>query len=337
MSWHRAWKPYVPVAKRRARAEAYAKKLAKSQRRPLQPIEQTGRKIATTFWGQAWCDNLERYSDFASRLPRGRTYVRNGSVIDLQIQRGRIAAIVSGSDVYRVTIDIQTLTESAWRQIKRDCSQAIASLMDLLQGRFDQGMMRRLTQREGGLFPRPQEITMRCTCPDWAKLCKHVAATLYGVGTRLDAAPELLFTLRDVDHLELVGEAVDANNLACALAPAADAALGDENLAELFGIDLEVAPPKRSGRPRKASPVAPAPEPAKRAAKSTAGRRRTARSDSKLPPKGARRGATKSAAEKRSAGTANAAPKPTSEKRAVTTSASAANRKKGGEKGPARR
>jgi uncharacterized Zn finger protein len=249
MSWYGAWKPYVPVAKRRARAAAYAKKLAKTQKRSLSPIELTGRKITTTFWGQAWCDNLERYSDFANRLPRGRTYVRNGSVIDLQIQRGKVEAIVSGSEIYRVTVDIRTLAKLAWKQIKRDCSQSIASLIDLLQGRFDQGIMQRLTQAEGGLFPQPREIEMHCTCPDWATLCKHVAATLYGVGAKLDAAPELLFTLRHVDHLELVGEAADAKNLAGALAAPAAAPLADQDLGELFGIELEsAANPSKPGR-----------------------------------------------------------------------------------------
>jgi uncharacterized Zn finger protein len=58
--------------------------------------------VARTFWGEAWCENLERYSDFANRLPRGRTYVRNGSVVDLRIAPGAVTALVSGSDLYEV-------------------------------------------------------------------------------------------------------------------------------------------------------------------------------------------------------------------------------------------
>ena len=138
MSWYQQWKPYVPVAKRRAKAASYAAKLAKKEGRELSAVKIEGRKIATSFWGQAWCDNLERYSDFANRLPRGRTYARNGSVIDLQIERGRVKAIVSGSEIYRVTIDIRTLAAKHWKCIKQDCSQSIASLIDLLQGRFEQ-------------------------------------------------------------------------------------------------------------------------------------------------------------------------------------------------------
>ena len=133
--------------------------------------------------------------------------------IDLQIQRGMVKAIVSGSEIYHVTISIRTLSRPAWKRIKQDCSQSIDSLIDLLQGRFDQGVMQRLSQANGGLFPQPGRFEMKCTCPDWATLCKHVAATLYGVGARLDASPELLFTLRDVDHLELIRQAAAAENL----------------------------------------------------------------------------------------------------------------------------
>lgn len=241
MSLYYGFRPYVPVARRRANAAAHVAKLAKKEKRTLAPIERmTGRKIAASFWGMAWCENLEQYSDFANRLPRGRTYVRNGSVVDLQIQHGKVTAIVSGSEIYRVTIDIKTLPGAAWSRIKKDCARSIDSLIDLLQGRFDQGIMQRLTERDGGLFPQPKEIEMDCSCPDWAGMCKHVAATLYGVGARLDTAPELLFTLRNVDHLELISQAVDADNLNQNLQGQADASLAGSDLGEIFGIDLDV-------------------------------------------------------------------------------------------------
>jgi uncharacterized Zn finger protein len=230
MAWYGdygRWKPYVPVARRRANAAGFAARLAKKEKRTLAPVKIEGRKIAQSFWGQAWCDHLEKYSDFANRLPRGRTYVRNGSVVDLQ--------------VYTVTISIRTLEKATWKKIKSDCSRSIDSLIDLLQGRFDQGIMQRLTHREKGLFPQPAEIKMDCTCPDWATMCKHVAAVLYGIGARLDSAPELLFLLRDVDHLELVSQAVAADNLDSALGAGQTDALAESDLGELFGIELESA------------------------------------------------------------------------------------------------
>ncbi len=239
MSWGFQWRPYVPVARRKSNAKAFALKLAKKEKRTLAPVELDGRTIAASFWGKAWCDNLERYSDYENRLPRGRTYVRNGSVIDLQIQRGKIQAIVSGSEIYRVAIDIKTVPAAVWSQIKKDCSRSVDSLIDLLQGKFDQGIMQRLTQRDQGLFPQPKEIEMDCSCPDWAGMCKHVAATLYGVGARLDTAPELLFTLRDVDHFELISQAVAADNLSQAFRGKADGALRGADLGEIFGIDIE--------------------------------------------------------------------------------------------------
>lgn len=289
MSWYGEWRPYVPVARRRAQAAAYAKNLAKKENRTLAPVNLEGRNIARSFWGQAWCENLEQYSDFANRLPRGRTYVRNGSVIDLQVERGKVKALVSGSEIYRVTIAIETLPKVSWRRIRHDCSQSIDSLIDLLQGRFDQGIMRRLTERDQGLFPKPKEIQMKCTCPDWAWMCKHVAATLYGVGARLDTAPELLFTLRDVDHLELISQAVAAENLDRTLAAGRDAALAGSDLGELFGIDIDVggSTSKKTAR-RKRSVAAPSPDsaaPPAGAKSASKGRGKSVMKSSKAPRK----------------------------------------------------
>ena len=239
MSWYGEWAPYVPVAQRREKAAAHAAKLAKKEKRELCPVKAGGRKMCNSFWGQAWCENLERYSDFSNRLPRGRTYARNGSVVDLQIERGKVKALVGGSDVYRISIAIKTLSPPSWKRIKQDCSQSIDSLLDLLQGRFDQGVMQRLTQAEGGLFPQPTEIEMECSCPDWAGLCKHLAAVMYCIGARLDAAPELLFTLRDVDHLDLIGQAVAAENLESALTAVQGTSLAGSDLGEMFGIELD--------------------------------------------------------------------------------------------------
>ncbi len=255
------WAPYVPVARRKGNAAKYASTLAKKEKRVLSPVRLAGKKIANTFWGKAWCDNLEAYSDFANRMPRGRTYVRNGSVIDLQIERGKIKALVSGSEVYRVTIDISTLPASVWERVKQECAQSIDSMLDLLAGRFDDGVMQRLTNKEDGLFPKPKEIKLNCSCPDWATMCKHCAAVLYGIGARLDSAPELLFTLRGVDHAELIGQAVSAENLDRSLGQASSTTLSTGDLGEIFGIDLvanpaattvaELAPKSKGEKPKK--------------------------------------------------------------------------------------
>ncbi|PKN04802.1 MAG: hypothetical protein CVU74_05075, partial [Deltaproteobacteria bacterium HGW-Deltaproteobacteria-9] len=193
------WKPYVPVAQRRAKAEKVATK-AKKAGKDLHPVVAAGRRaIAHTFWGKAWCDNLEAYSDFENRLPRGRTYVRNGSVIDLKIEPGKVRALVMGSRLYQIEISIAAVSDSHWQALAKECTGAIASLVELLQGKLSQAVMTRICQPTTGLFPAPRDIQLDCSCPDWATMCKHVAAVLYGVGARLDAQPELLFTLRQVD------------------------------------------------------------------------------------------------------------------------------------------
>ena len=189
------WAPYVPVAERRRRAMRRMEALRKKGV-DVQPVAITGRKIATSFWGEAWCHHLESFSDFENRLPRGRTYVRNGSVCHLAIAQGRIEAKVSGSEVYDVTVTIKTLPGRKWTALKGRCSGQIGSLLELLEGRLSNHVMEVVTDRKAGLFPLPGEMSFRCSCPDWARMCKHIAAVLYGIGARLDAKPELLFTLR---------------------------------------------------------------------------------------------------------------------------------------------
>jgi len=235
-----AWKPYVPVAKRREKA---VRSLAKMQKKgaKVSPVLIEGRTIASSFWGKAWCENLERYSDFASRLPRGRTYVRNGSVLDLQVTKGEITAKVSGSELYTVKITITTVAVTRWKSICSDCAGSIDSVVELLQGRLAKGVMERVCRQGEGLFPEPKEIKLSCSCPDWADMCKHVAATLYGVGARLDKRPELLFALRGVDAKDMI---VGAGTLLAAPRRAAAAADGkvlvDDNMAALFGLDMAV-------------------------------------------------------------------------------------------------
>ena len=231
----------------------------KKQGHPVAPVAVEGRIIAKTFWGKAWCDNLERYSDYENRLPRGRTYVRNGSVIDLQIAAGEINALVSGSDIYKVKIKITPIAKARWQSVCQDCAGAIDSLIELLQGRFSKGVMERVCQQKTGLFPSPAEIKLSCSCPDWADMCKHVAAVLYGIGARLDKQPDLLFRLHDVDANELIAGAGSALPLA-KKAPAAKKVLGGEDLSELFGLDMapEAATEQPKGQKAPARKAAPA-------------------------------------------------------------------------------
>ena len=196
-----------------------------------------GRAIAKSFWGKSWCTNLERYSDYENRLPRGRTYVRNGSVVDLRIAKGKVSAVVSGSDLYKVTIAIAPVTATHWKAICRDCAGTIDSLVELLQGRLSKGVMDRVCREGDGLFPAPKEIQLSCTCPDWADMCKHVAAVLYGVGARLDERPALLFELRGVDENQLLANAGQELSLKKAV-PATTKVLDDGDVAALFGLEM---------------------------------------------------------------------------------------------------
>ena len=245
MSYNNDWPRYVPVAKRRANAEKKLKALRKAGKE-IHPVVIAGKKIANTFWGKAWCDHLAKFSDYENRLPRGRSYVRNGSVCHLGIVRGKVSALVSGTNMYQVSIDFQPLAKKRWSDIQKACSGQVGSLLELLQGKLSDNVMQTVTHQQTGLFPQPSEITMKCSCPDWAHVCKHVAAVMYGVGARLDESPELLFLLRAVDHRQLVSDDLE-------IPPSnrnKPQVSGD--LADIFGIELESSPVKVNQKVKKA-------------------------------------------------------------------------------------
>jgi uncharacterized Zn finger protein len=275
------YKPYVSVAERRAQAaKEVARRVKKGQ--TVSPVVIEGRAIVSTFWGKAWCTNLESYSDFENRLPRGRTYVRNGSVVDLKIAKGQISALVSGSELYTVQIDIAPLPTKAWQVVKELCAGKIGSLVELLQGKLSNAVMEAVTDRAEGLFPKPKEIKMHCSCPDGARMCKHLAAVMYGIGNRLDSSPELLFELRGVDHQELIEQAIPA---APARAKRGAPTIETADLGAIFDIEINDSPPAeppaskaiktKTPRTRKApqvktAPAATKPAPVKKAAEKSA-------------------------------------------------------------------
>ncbi|MFY9830698.1 MAG: SWIM zinc finger family protein [Rhodoplanes sp.] len=304
------WRPYVSVAQRQRQAQ---KKLTEMKKKgqSVAPVAIEGRIIAASFWGKSWCDNLERYSDYENRLPRGRTYVRNGSVVDLQIATGEVAAWVSGSELYQVKATIAPVKAARWKAICRDCAGTIESLVELLQGRLAKGVMDRVCRKGDGLFPAPSEIKLSCSCPDWAGMCKHVAAALYGVGARLDHKPELLFVLRGVDESDLLARAGADLPLAKAT-PKGKKVLDDGDVAAVFGLDMAeaaglaalasapAAPKRTQHREAAGDSAAPA----------AAAGKRSAAARGKTPVGGAR---------EISAGTARKAPAATTAKSAVAT------------------
>jgi len=249
MGWDSEFAPYVRVADRKRKAAKEIEKL-KKKGQICEPVVIERRTIANTFWGKAWCNNLESYSDYSNRLPRGRTYIRNGSVIDLKMAPGEITALVSGSSIYKVKIAITKVIASQWNKIVNECAGKIDSLIELLQGKFSKGVMQIITDPKKGLFPDPKEIKLECSCPDWADMCKHVAAVLYGVGARLDKKPEELFLLRQADHVELITKA-SSISLAHTTSDQSDQVIADSDLSSLFGIDMGDTSQKNSASTKK--------------------------------------------------------------------------------------
>lgn len=238
--YYGGWPAYVPVAERRRKALLEIARLKKAGE-PVAPVVVEGRQIAASFWGKAWCDNLESYQDYANRLPRGRSYVRNGLVIDLRIGPREVRAKVIGSEIYSILITIKPLAAAAWTSIRADCAGRIDSLVELLRGRLSKSVMERVCRQADGLFPKPADIKFSCSCPDGASMCKHVAAALYGAGARLDAEPELLFRLRAVDAAEIFAN-LDAA-LPASRGGGAGTRLDASDLSDIFGIDMAASAP----------------------------------------------------------------------------------------------
>jgi uncharacterized Zn finger protein len=234
--------PYVPVAARRAKAERTLQQLRKKQPH-LKPVMIAGTRLATTWWGQSWNSNLERYADYHNRIGRGRSYVRHRAVLDLQLTPGRVMALVQGSEAqpYRVSITVDTLNATHWSTIRTACAGCFDSLSDLLAGTFPQALKDLFFAKGAGLFPSPREIQFDCSCPDWASMCKHVAAALYGVGARFDDDPSLFFTLRGIALDDIITQTVtDTTQTLLRKAEQQRAnVLVDVDLGAVFGIQLD--------------------------------------------------------------------------------------------------
>jgi len=246
---------YVSVAEKKEKA---AKKLQqlKKKRPDIQPIIIEGNTLAKTWWGKAWNNNLTKYADYSNRVGRGRSYLRHGAVLDLKIESGMVHALVQGSSStpYRVDIAIQKISKSSWKKIKGECQGKIDSLQELLHGKFPKALAETFISKDHGLFPSPREIEFDCSCPDWADMCKHVAAVLFGIGSRLDDDPMLFFKLRGIDGNELVAQAVKDNTsqLLKKAKKKTGRVLDNIDISDVFGIDMDAD--SGSAEPEKTSP-----------------------------------------------------------------------------------
>lgn len=250
---------YVSIAAKRAKAARKLKQLSKKNP-AIKPILLEGQAIARTWWGKSWNLNLERYADYNNRIGRGRSYVRHGAVLDLQIDPGKVESLVQGtrSKPYSVVIKIKVVNKMIWKDIKIACEGKLDSLQELLAGKFPKALDKIFMAQGKGLFPSPQEIDFNCSCPDWAYMCKHVAATLYGIGARLDKDPSLFFKLRKAKMKDLVTQAVEdkTRKLLKKAKKKTTRVIDQADLADVFGIDIEEpvdVKKKKAKAPKRAS------------------------------------------------------------------------------------
>lgn len=234
---------YVSVAEKRERNQKAIEKLRK-KKKDISPVVVEGQAIAKSWWGKSWNKNLERYADFANRIGRGRNYVRHGAVLDLRVEKGIVRALVKGSRgaPYKVVVRVNKLSPKIWEDMRDVSRVKLDSLSDLLAGRFPEDLKADFFQKGTGLFPSAKEISFECSCPDWASMCKHVASVLYGIGNRLDDAPELFFELRQVSIDDLISETVKTtsrNLIDKAEQAVGDDVIADADLADVFGIEMD--------------------------------------------------------------------------------------------------
>lgn len=236
MGWY-DFREYVPVSRKKEKAAKQIEKLRKNDK-SLSPVVIEGRKIAKTWWGNAWCVNLESYADFSNRIGRGSSYVKNGFVIDLKISEGLVTGKVMGTRLYTIEIEIDLLSEQRKNDIIKTIGRRIESVSDLIDGKFPKDFGELFLTQKRGLFPAPEEIHKSCSCPDWADMCKHVAAVLYGVGARLDQDPLLFFKLRGVDVKAFIKASIDEklNSLMKNAGKTTERVIKDADIAGIFGV-----------------------------------------------------------------------------------------------------
>ena len=236
MSWY-GYSEYVTVAGKKEKAAKQLEKLLKGGA-DLSPIVIEGRKIAKTWWGSAWCANLESYADFRNRIGRGSAYVKNGFVVDLKIDEGLVTGKVMGTRLYTIIIKIDMLGEARKNDVIKTVGRRIDSVSDLIEGKFPKDFGDLFLTQEKGLFPSPGEMHMNCSCPDWAGMCKHVAAVLYGVGARLDQYPLLFFKLRGVDVNVFIKASIDEkiDSLMKNAGKTTKRVIKDADISEIFGV-----------------------------------------------------------------------------------------------------
>ncbi len=230
---------YQSVGMLKDKADKAIEKLRKKNP-DIEPVIIEGRVLAKSWWGKAWNHNLESYADYRNRIARGRRYVRNHAVMDLKISKGCVSGLVqgSGNKPYKIQILIDTLPQKKWDRVTGLCHNQIASLDKLIDGKFPMELQELFTDKKYGLFPSPKEIKFDCSCPDWASMCKHVAAILYGIGSRLDSDPMLFFELRNVDGRALVRKSIDAKieSMLKNASKKSGREIDEKNVYDLFGL-----------------------------------------------------------------------------------------------------
>jgi uncharacterized Zn finger protein len=150
------------------------------------------------WWSQRWLELLDSYR-FKKRLERGRTYARQGNVLSIEFQGAKVLAKVQGSEPepYKVSLSLDSFSDEEWGYLVETMSQKAIFAAKLLAGEMPQNIEEVFTASGISLFPFTlSDVHSRCSCPDKANPCKHIAAVYYQLGDRFSEDPFVLFQLR---------------------------------------------------------------------------------------------------------------------------------------------
>ena len=159
-----------------------------------------------SWWAKRWIRVLEDF-DIGARLSRGRSYARNGQVLSIAIEKGRVTAKVQGSrpKPYDIAIEVKTLADAEWARVIDALGRQAIFAAKLMAGEMPQDIEPLFTEVGLSLFPAAlEDLKTGCSCPDWSNPCKHIAAAYYLLGEEFDRDPFLIFALRGMSREALL-------------------------------------------------------------------------------------------------------------------------------------
>lgn len=185
----------VPVAGR----DMFADPDAPSHKPRRKPTRARAKAKGARSTAADWLTDLAFAQADSGRMSRGRGYYQGGHVINVEFASGAITAKVIGSQPqpFSVAIMFPPRTDPQLARLPDLISQLDGGIQAVRSGQFSPDMLKILF---GG---HPYKARYYCDCPDKAKVCKHIVATMMAAADRVAADPGLVFQLRGLNLADM--------------------------------------------------------------------------------------------------------------------------------------